>query len=75
MHGQVVFVLESFGRLVVKSKAIIIVLSLMLTVPALLGIIRTQINYDIFAYLPENLHSVQGQKLWIKRSVSVEPAS
>lgn len=60
---QVVLLFESFGKLVVKSKTVIIVCSLVLIVPALLGIAKTQINYDIFAYLPEDLPSVQGQKI------------
>lgn len=63
---QVICMLESFGKFVVKSKAVIIVLSLILMVPALFGIVKTQINYDIFAYLPEKLPSVQGQNIMNK---------
>ncbi|BDG33602.1 hypothetical protein PthBH41_33140 [Parageobacillus thermoglucosidasius] len=58
--------LELFGRFVVKSRIAIIVLSLILVIPALSGIVKTQINYDIFAYLPEKLPSVQGQNIMNK---------
>jgi uncharacterized protein len=62
----VIYVLESFGKFVVKSRIAIIVLSLILVIPALFGIVKTQINYDIFAYLPEKLPSVQGQNVMNK---------
>jgi uncharacterized protein len=58
--------LELFGKFVVKSRTAIIVLSLILMVPAMFGITKTQINYDIFAYLPEKLPSVQGQNIMNK---------
>lgn len=55
--------LESFGRFVVQRKMIIIVFSFLLLPLALFGIVKTDVNYDIFAYLPENLPSVQGQNI------------
>ncbi|MBE3553943.1 MAG: MMPL family transporter [Thermicanus sp.] len=44
-------------------KIVIIILSLLLLPPALFGILKTEVNYDIFAYLPESLPSVQGQNI------------
>lgn len=58
--------LEAFGKFVVKSKLFIILFSIILVFPALIGMMRTPINYDIFAYLPENLPSVQGQNIMNK---------
>ncbi|KXG44985.1 hypothetical protein U473_02895 [Tepidibacillus decaturensis] len=49
-----------------KSKLFIILFSIILVFPALIGMMRTPINYDIFAYLPENLPSVQGQNIMNK---------
>lgn len=58
--------LEAFGKFVVKSKLFIILFSIILVFPALIGMMKTPINYDIFAYLPENLPSVQGQNIMNK---------
>lgn len=41
----------------------IIIVCLLLLIPAAIGYICTGINYDILSYLPEDLESVQGEKL------------
>ena len=41
-----------FSRAVVKHRVLIIVLTLVLMVPSVLGMIGTRINYDMLNYLP-----------------------
>lgn len=52
-----------FGQFVCKHRKAILVISLLLLIPSILGIKATKINYDILAYLPSNVETVQGQKI------------
>ncbi len=47
----------------VKHRALILLISLVLLVPSLLGIINTRVNYDILSYLPENIETMKGQDI------------
>lgn len=47
----------------VKHRALILIISLVLLVPSLLGIINTRVNYDILSYLPENIETMKGQDI------------
>ena len=51
-----------FGKAVVKSRVVILIVSLALMVPALLGMIFTRVNYDMLNYLPKDLDTVKGQE-------------
>ena len=46
---------------VVKHRALILVLALVLLVPSVLGMVNTRINYDMLDYLPEDMDTVIGQ--------------
>ena len=50
-----------FGKAVVKCRVIILIISLVLLVPSLLGMIFTRVNYDMLNYLPDSLDTVKGQ--------------
>ena len=50
-----------FGKAVVKGRFVILILSLGLLVPSLLGMLGTRINYDILSYLPSDLDTMKGQ--------------
>lgn len=52
-----------FAKEVVKSRVIILILSIALIVPALLGMIKTRINYDMLTYLPKDFETVKGQDI------------
>lgn len=52
-----------FAKGVVKHKNLIIILSLILMIPSLLGMIGTRINYDMLNYLPGNIDTIKGQDL------------
>lgn len=50
-----------FGKTIVKSRVVILIIALALMVPSVLGMIFTRVNYDMLNYLPENLDTVKGQ--------------
>ena len=52
-----------FGNAVCKHRKIILIIALILLIPAILGMKATRINYDILVYLPENIETVQGEKI------------
>ena len=52
-----------FGNAVCKHRKIILIIALILLIPAILGMNATRINYDILVYLPENIETVQGEKI------------
>ena len=51
----------NFSKFVVKYRIQILILALVLSVPALLGMAGTRINYDMLDYLPEDMDTVTGQ--------------
>lgn len=55
-----------FGKAVVKSRVIILIVALALLVPSVLGMIFTRVNYDMLSYLPDDLDTVKGQEYLLK---------
>lgn len=52
-----------FSKAICKHKKSIIIISLLLLIPSILGMKATKINYDILVYLPDNLETIQGEKI------------
>ncbi len=50
-----------FSKAVVKYRVPILILTLVLLIPSVLGMIGTRINYDMLTYLPEDMETVAGQ--------------
>ena len=55
--------MEKISGFVTKRPKLIIVLSVILLIPSLIGYIFTEVNYNILSYLPEKLDSVKGQQV------------
>ena len=55
--------MNALGNAVCKNRRIILFIALILLIPAILGMKATRINYDILVYLPENVETVQGEKI------------
>lgn len=49
------------GKIIVKYRVPVLILTLLLMIPALLGMVNTRINYDMLNYLPEDMETVKGQ--------------
>ena len=50
-----------FSKAVVKCRIPILILTLILMVPSVIGMARTRVNYDMLTYLPEDMDTVIGQ--------------
>lgn len=50
-----------FSKAVVKYRIPILILTLILMVPSVLGMAATRVNYDMLTYLPEDMETVIGQ--------------
>ena len=55
--------MKKFGKVVVKLRIPILVLSFLLLIPAVLGYFNTRVNYDILYYLPSDIDTMQGQDI------------
>lgn len=53
----------NFGKGVVKLRIPILILSLILVVPSLIGMLKTRINYDMLSYLPSDMETMAGQEI------------
>ena len=52
-----------FAEKVVKFRIPILIISLLLLIPAGIGYFNTGVNYDVLAYLPEEIETMQGQEI------------
>lgn len=55
-----------FGKAVVKSRFVILIVGILLLIPAGIGYINTKVNYDILSYLPKNIDTMKGQDILLK---------
>ena len=55
--------MKKFGKVVVKLRIPILVLSFLLLIPSVLGYFYTRVNYDILYYLPSDIDTMQGQDI------------
>lgn len=55
--------MRKLSDLVVKKPKLIVIVSLLLLIPSLLGYLFTNVNYDILSYLPSKLDSVKGEQI------------
>lgn len=46
-----------------KHPKTVVLIAVILLIPSLIGFLCTRVNYDIMSYLPDNLSSVQGEKI------------
>lgn len=55
--------MKKFSIFVVKNKIIIILISLLMIIPSIIGYIGTKTNYDILVYLPSDIETLKGQNI------------
>ena len=55
--------MKNFGKAVVKSRFVILVAAIVLLIPAAWGMLHTRVNYDVLTYLPDDIETMQGQKI------------
>ena len=49
-------------KFIVKNRVVILIITLLLMIPALIGMINTRVNYDMLTYLPSQIDTMVGQE-------------
>ena len=53
------------GKWIAKHKYLIILISILLMIPSVIGMAKTRVNYDILSYLPDTLETINGQDILV----------
>ena len=48
---------------ITNNSLLIVVISILLMIPSIIGYVNTRINYDILVYLPENIDTIKGENI------------
>ncbi len=51
------------GQFICKHRRVILIVSLLLLIPSLIGMKATRINYDILVYLPDDIETIKGENI------------
>lgn len=55
--------MQKLSELICKHRKAVLIIALLLLIPSLLGMAATRVNYDILVYLPDDIETLQGQKI------------
>ncbi len=55
--------MKTIGKNIVKGKWLILILTVLLMIPSVLGYVSTKINYDILVYLPDDIETIKGENI------------
>lgn len=55
--------MRGLSKLIAKKSKLILVIAILLLIPSAIGFLKTDINYDILSYLPDNLSTTQAEKI------------
>ena len=55
--------MKKLSSLIVKKRVMILIISLVLLIPSVIGYISTKVNYDLLTYLPEEIDTMKGQDI------------
>ncbi|HPZ23978.1 MAG TPA: hypothetical protein PLC25_03975, partial [Bacilli bacterium] len=55
--------MKNISKNIVKYKWWILVISILLIIPAIIGMEKTKINYDILVYLPSDIETMKGEDI------------
>lgn len=58
--------MEKFGRVIVKCRHLILLISFLLLIPSAIGYFNTKVNYDILYYLPGDIETMIGQDILLE---------
>lgn len=57
--------MKNFGKMIVKLRIPILIISFLLLVPSVFGYVGTRVNYDILSYLPKDIETMKGQDILV----------
>lgn len=55
--------MHKFGHFITKYKNLVLIISVILLIPAIIGMKATRINYDMLTYLPKDIDTVKGEDI------------
>lgn len=55
--------MKKLGEKICKNRIKILIITLILFIPAIIGMEITKINYDILVYLPDSIETIEGQNI------------
>ncbi len=55
--------MKNVCNIIVKQKFLILLVTLLLMLPSIIGYVATKINYDILVYLPSDIETLKGEKI------------
>ena len=55
--------MKKIADLICKHKVFIVIFTLLLLIPAVIGMYKTKVNYNILVYLPDDIETLKGQKI------------
>ena len=55
--------MKRISKFIANHSLLILIISLLLLIPAIIGYKHTKINYDILVYLPKDIETVEGQNI------------
>ena len=61
------------SMLIVKHRIAILITTILLMIPSVIGMLNTRVNYDMLTYLPSQMDTMVGQEE-LKRSSAKVPS-
>ena len=55
--------MEKIAKQITKHSKLILILAIILLIPSVFGYLKTDVNYDILSYLPDNLSTTKAEKI------------
>ena len=55
--------MKKFCDFICQKKWLIIIISLLLIIPSIIGYVKTKVNYDILVYLPDDIETLKGEHI------------
>ena len=55
--------MKKIANLIVKNKITILIITLLLLIPSVIGYVKTKVNYDILTYLPSDIETLKGEHI------------
>ena len=55
--------MKKLGSFINKNKILILIISVLLMIPAIIGYVKTKVNYNILVYLPSDIETIKGENI------------
>ncbi len=55
--------MKKFKNFITSHSFLVVIISLILLIPSIIGYYNTKVNYDILVYLPDDIETIKGQNI------------